>query len=178
MAIHCDTTLNRKGVTALVQQLQHVIGKFWAFATDLPTLAITATATTATSIFGGFDEIFQVFLLFVIIDLVTGVLKGFFSEKQFSSRRMRQGFATKIGYLCAIALAVGLDRILPDNPDMPLLRTVAIWFYIVVEASSIIENLAQMGVPVPKFLVDRLEVLRGKQEKAQFTENDKIVKKN
>lgn len=75
---------------------------------------------------------------------------------------MREGFATKVGYIITIILATALDRLLPDN--LPILRTICLYFYIFVEGSSIVENLAQMGVPIPRALVDRLEVINGKGE--------------
>lgn len=135
-------------------------------------LVFTAGATGVTAMFGGWDTVFQVFLTCVVLDMITGVVKGFVS-RDFSSKRMRQGFGTKFGYFIVIVLATQFDRLMPE--DMPLLRTVALWFYIFVEGSSIIENLAQMGVPIPQAIVDRLSALRGKGgDKAELGQNGKF----
>lgn len=122
-------------------------------------VAFTASMTGLTAIFGGWDTAFQVFIICVILDMMTGVIKGWVS-KDFSSKRMRRGFATKFGYFAVIVIATQFDRLMPE--DAPLLRTIAIWFYIFVEGSSVLENLAQMGVPIPQFIVDRLSVFKGK----------------
>lgn len=136
-------------------------------------LLFTAGATGVTAIFGGWDTVFQVFIICIVLDMITGVVKGF-AHKDFSSKRMRQGFATKFGYFVVIVLATQFDRLMPE--DMPLLRTVALWFYIFVEGSSIIENLAQMGVPIPQAIVDRLSALRGKGgNEAKLGEDGKFV---
>jgi len=119
----------------------------------------TAGATGATLMFGGWDTVFQVFMTFMVIDMITGVAKGFYT-RDFSSRRMREGLVSKFGYIIVIVLATQFDRLMPE--DMPLLRTIALWFYIFVEGSSIIENLAQMGVPIPQSIVDRLSALKMK----------------
>lgn len=130
--------------------------------------------TGATALFGGWDTAFQVFITCVVLDMITGVLKGLY-QKDFSSKRARQGFATKFGYVIVIVLATQFDKLMPE--DAPILRTIAVWFYIFVEGSSILENLAQMGVPVPQALIDRLAVLKGKNggEEAKLGKDGKFI---
>lgn len=122
-------------------------------------IIFTGGMTGLTAIFGGWDTAFQVFIYCVVLDMITGVIKGFV-QKDFSSKRMRQGFATKFGYFIVIVLATQFDRLMPE--DAPILRTIAVWFYIFVEGSSVLENLAQMGVPIPQAIIDRLSVFKGK----------------
>lgn len=119
-------------------------------------------ATGTTALFGGWDKAFQVFILCVVLDIITGVLKGLIAEKGFSSKRMRQGFATKFGYLIIVVLATQFDKLMPE--ELPVIRTLVIYFYVAVEASSIVENLAQMGVPIPQVIIDRLSALKGKTD--------------
>lgn len=141
---------------------------------SLPAI-FTAGATGVTAIFGGWDTVFQVFFTCVVLDMITGVAKGLY-QKDFSSRRMREGFVTKFGYFIVIVLATQFDRLMPE--DMPLLRTIALWFYIFVEGSSIIENLAGMGVPIPQAIVDRLSAIRGKSgEEAKLGADGKFISK-
>ncbi|MED1125512.1 phage holin family protein [Bacillus atrophaeus] len=141
---------------------------------DFP-LIFVSTMTGFTALFGGWDTVLEVFMICVILDMITGVIKGI-AKKEFSSKRMRQGFVTKIGYFIVIILATQFDRLMPEG--MPLLRTVAIWFYIFVEGSSIIENLAQMGVPIPQAIIDRLAALKGKGgEEAKLGKDGKFRSK-
>jgi toxin secretion/phage lysis holin len=135
---------------------------------------VSGLMTSITAIFGGWDTAFQVFIACIILDIVTGVVKGFATDG-FSSKRMRKGFGTKIGYLVVVALATQLDKLMPE--DMPIIRTMAIWFYIAVESGSVIENLAQMGIPIPKVIVERLAVIRGKSgESAEIDEDNNLAK--
>lgn len=139
---------------------------------SLPAM-FTAGATGITALFGGWDNVFQVFVICMVLDMITGVIKGFVM-RDFSSRRMREGFVTKFGYIIVIVLATQFDRLMPQ--DMPLLRTIALWFYIFVESSSIVENLAQIGVPIPQAIVDRLSALKVKSgDYAKIGEDGKFV---
>lgn len=137
-------------------------------------IIFTSGMTGLTAIFGGWDTAFQVFIFLVVLDIVTGVVKGVLGEG-FSSKRMRKGFATKFGYFVVIMLATQFDRLMPE--DAPILRTIAIWFYIAVESGSLLENLAQMGVPIPQAIVDRLEVFKGKSGDKASMDTDREVEK-
>lgn len=48
--------------------------------------------------------------------------------------------------------------------DVPVAKTGCILFYIGMEGLSILENLGQMNVPLPKFIHENLEVLKQKGE--------------
>ncbi|HFK1543524.1 TPA: holin family protein [Bacillus cereus] len=115
--------------------------------------------TGLTALLGGWDKPLQVIIACVILDIITGMLKGW-RDNSFSSQRMREGFTTKIGYFIVIMLATMFDSLMPETA--PLLRTVAVWFYIFVEGVSVLENLASLGVPIPQGIVDRLSQVKGK----------------
>lgn len=142
---------------------------------DNLSLLFTTAMTGVTAWVGGWDTAFRVFITCIILDLATGVLKGWVT-KEFSSKRMRTGFATKFGYVIVVVLATQLDQLMPE--DAPILRTVAVWFYIYVEGFSILENLAQMGVPVPNAIIERLAVFKDKGGKqVTLDKNGKIEEK-
>lgn len=124
-------------------------------------LLFSGSMTGLTAIVGGWDTAFSVFFYCVFLDIVTGVIKGI-KDKNFSSRRMREGFVSKAGYIIVIALATQIDKIMPDG--LPVIRTLVLYFYVAVEGSSILENLAQIGVPIPQIVLDRLAILKGKSD--------------
>lgn len=126
---------------------------------DKVQLLFSGGMTGLTAIVGGWDTAFSVFFYCVLLDIVTGVINGI-KDKNFSSKRMREGFVTKVGYIVVIALATQIDRIMPDG--LPVMRTLVLYFYVAVEGSSILENLAQIGVPIPQIVLDRLAILKGK----------------
>lgn len=116
--------------------------------------------TGVTWLLGDWDTAIKVLIALSIFDILTGMLVGFFVEKKFSSGRLRKGFGTKIGYLVVVALCNLLDMVF--FADNPVLRTVSVWFYVYVESSSTLENLANLGVPIPQYLVDRMEQINDK----------------
>ena len=135
---------------------------------------LSVLATFFTSLIGGWDAIIEALVMLIVLDIFTGILKAFLNH-DFSSSKMRRGFVTKIGYFIVIIIANKIDEIMPTSE--PFLRTIAVWFYIFVDSSSIIENLALMGVPIPQAIIDRLAVLRdkgGKEAKAL----DQVKNKN
>lgn len=137
------------------------------------TMAITSVLTFISYFLGGWDTALQTLILLVSIDIATGVLVGYRVEKKFSSKRLREGFMTKVMYLVVIAMGEGLDKVFFQ--DAPILRTMACWFYVVTEASSVVENLGRLGVPLPKGLVEKLEQLQDKFSDTDKDDDDKPV---
>jgi len=104
---------------------------------------------------GGWDKALEILVILVISDYITGVL-GAIIEKKLSSKIGAKGIAKKIALFVVVALAFQVDRYL----NIDVLRTVAIGFYIANEGLSILENLAEMGVPFPQKLKDMLAQIR------------------
>ncbi|MDK0636882.1 phage holin family protein [Clostridium perfringens] len=110
-----------------------------------------------TTLIGGWDLTLQVLLILMATDVVTGVIKGFY-KGAFTSKEFRQGLMSKAGFLIVIILCYQVDTLL-GNAE-PIIRTTCAIFYITIEGSSIIENLGEMGVPIPKALTKRLAKLK------------------
>lgn len=106
---------------------------------------------------GGWDNIIQVLALFIILDIVTGVSSGA-KENKISSKKGYKGFFKKCGIFVVVIVAHKLDEI--TNMSEPLFRTMSIYFYIANESTSILENLAKMGVKIPNFIIKKLEVMQ------------------
>jgi len=69
--------------------------------------------------------------------------------KNLDSRIGRKGIAKKIGLFLSIIIAHLIDQILGSEG---MVRMMSLWFYISKEGLSSVENLAQMGVPIPELL--------------------------
>jgi toxin secretion/phage lysis holin len=121
-------------------------------------------------LFGGWDTLIQYLLLFMAADYVTGIIKSGM-KKEISSKIGFRGIGKKVGILVVVAMAQGLDVLLADQTanilgvDMPMIRTVVIWAYIVNELTSIIENVEGMGVPVPPVIDKVLSLVRQRSNK-------------
>ena len=104
---------------------------------------------------GGFDYLLSVFATILIIDTITGMLKAW-NLGDYQSKKFRQGFIKKSGYLLGIILAVQMDILLGDKG---VLRDSVVTFFVANESFSIIENLGQMGVKFPEIFTNALKAL-------------------
>ena len=113
-----------------------------------------------TYLFGGFDSLLVILLIFMFIDYTTGVCKGIYKH-ELSSKTSIKGIIKKIGYLFIIIIGTLFDRI-TNNGNMAI-RTLVIYFFIGNEAISILENWALMDLPLPKKLFEVFEKLKGEE---------------
>lgn len=130
---------------------------------------ITSTFATAISyLIGGIDTALEVLLVIMCLDIATGVIKAAKGGK-FASKNLREGLVHKAGYLIVIIICYQADVLIFDG--QLITRTAAVVFYIAVEIGSIIENLGEMGVPIPKVIQKRLSRLNEMSEEIET--NDK-----
>ena len=108
---------------------------------------------------GGFDILIKAMLIMMVLDYITGVLKGY-KEKNVNSRRAYKGLSKKIVVLGIIVAATQMDIILQGVG----IRTLVLMFYVATEFLSILENAAILGVPIPTKLKIALEQYRDKQD--------------
>jgi len=104
---------------------------------------IAILATIFTWLFGIWNTAIAVLITFMVLDYVTGLIKG---------------FARKAVIFIVLIVAVSLDR-LTGNGQW-IFRTLVCYFYIANEGLSIVENCAQIGLPVPQKIKDALIQLK------------------
>lgn len=127
-------------------------------------IVLASVGSYLSWLFGGWDILLQWLITFMIADYFTGLIKSMIQGK-LSSKVGFIGIAKKIGILIVVATSHGLDQLFADpeanifNIDMPLIRTIVIWAYIVNEVISILENVKEIGVPAPKFLQKVLDMV-------------------
>lgn len=114
---------------------------------------------------GGWDTLILVLLGLMCLDYATGMLKGLYNQK-LSSKTGRQGIIKKISTLIIVSLAVMCEKI-----GIPAMREMTIMFFAVNEGLSILENTAQMGLPLPDNLKNALVQIR--ESKGGTVENEK-----
>lgn len=113
-------------------------------------------ATTFIWLVGGFDVALSCLLVAIVIDYISGLIKAY-NTKTLSSSIGFRGILKKVGILLIVMLSVIVDRITIDNGGV---RTLVIYYFVANEGLSIIENLAQAGLPVPKQLKNALKVIK------------------
>ena len=128
---------------------------------------IGAVGACIAGLFGGFDAALVTLTLFMAADYVTGlIVAGVFHRSPktetgtLESRAGLKGLLRKGGMLLTVLVACRLDLMLGSD----FIRDAAVIAFAANETISIIENLALMGVPVPKILTEAIEILK-KSEK-------------
>ncbi len=109
---------------------------------------------------GGYDDILRALVILVILDYVTGVLKGIYT-KTLSSSIGFKGLIKKIVVFVVVATAVTVQSVISDA--IPL-REIVIIFFVCNEGISLLENASQF-IPIPDKLRDTLIQLRDKEDK-------------
>jgi len=125
---------------------------FKTWFSSIPRVVLGAVA----ALWVAMNPIVQALMVLMVIDIITGMLSGYVA-KQLSSDVSFRGIAKKVLILAVVwAAAV----VAPHVGDLPLAEAVA-GFYLMHEGLSILENLGEAGLPIPKFLRDALARLNG-----------------
>ena len=109
-----------------------------------------------------------IILVFVMAaDYLTGLVSAWINA-ELSSRKGLFGIIKKLCYLFAIAAAMGIDWLIYSGMtqigiqlDYTIFFGVLVTIWLIInEIISILENLAKIGVPLPKFLVNVIKRLK------------------
>lgn len=113
---------------------------------------------------GGFDTYLMLLVLLICIDLVTGILKALV-KKDLASREMLVGITRKLLIMVCVCIGFEVNAALLEyakeagvnyNWDI---RMFVILYFILEELLSVLENIAVIGVPMPKFIIQFLRVV-------------------
>jgi toxin secretion/phage lysis holin len=131
--------------------------------------AIAAMATAVNM----YIPIFVILFFSLITDYITGMVSAGM-KGEISSKRGWNGIIKKLCYGIAVAIGFGVDYMVSYLAKTVGLQIaipaffgilVTVWL-IMNEWVSILENLAEIGVPLPKFLLKALEVIGKVTEQA------------
>jgi len=126
-----------------------------------------AVGASIASIFGGWDDAVLTLLIFMLVDYLTGLIVAavFHNSPKTDSGALEskaglKGLFRKGGVLLVVLIAARLDIMIGTN----FVRDAVVIAFVVNEAISIIENLGLMGVPIPKVIINAIEVLKKKSD--------------
>ena len=127
------------------------------------TIITTGILGVFSYLFGSFDILIQGAFIFITLDFLTGLVKAWHNG-EVSSNKSRKGLLKKTMFLSMILIGHWLDKIslIPDNSMS--FRTLVLVFIIANEGISILENISEMGVPIPGFLKKVFERLDKREE--------------
>lgn len=143
----------------------------------------------AASIMGVLNSIFGVLAIPIvllvacnIIDYVTGILASTFRGQEISSYKGMKGITKKIGMWLLIVVGAIMDEFIVYSvaqlglvsPFSFMVATIVAVWIICNELISILENLKDMEVPLPEFLVRLTKYIKSQIEiKTEITEEEK-----
>ena len=115
-------------------------------------IGFASFGTLLLYLFGGWDIALQCLVTAIVLDYISGLIKAY-NTKTLSSKIGLKGLLKKVGILCIVILSVLLDRI---SGETGVIRTMVIYYFVANEGLSILENLAEAGLPIPQFLKNAL----------------------
>jgi toxin secretion/phage lysis holin len=119
-----------------------------------------ALGSVITFAFGMWEESLTLLLVAMAIDYITGVTAAIKRKKGLNSLAGTWGLARKGIMLLVILLAHRIDLLLGFESNIAM--SGAIYFYLANEFISILENIGRIGVPLPVWLRELIEVLNKK----------------
>ena len=126
---------------------------------------IGAIGGIVTTILGTWTLAITIMVICMGVDIITGiaVAKFFINSPKtesggYSSREVRKGLMRKGGMCLVVLIAHYVDLLIGTQ----YVRDAVVVFTVFNEIMSILENVALMGVPIPKILLKGLDVLHEK----------------
>jgi toxin secretion/phage lysis holin len=143
-------------------------------------LIFSAILTVILTLLGGSDQLLELLITVMIVDITTGILYAI-AEKKLSSREMRLGLIRKFSIFLIVMIAVKIDSVILSFTNEPMqimgynlyIRSLFIIYFSLEEMLSVLENLANIGLPFPKWLTD---ILKQVTDTASNSSPKKLIK--
>ena len=126
---------------------------------------VALIATFFTYLFGGWDLALKILITFMVLNYVTGVIYAYVN-KTLNSEIGFKGLIKKCMIRAVLIVGVALDRML-GNDGTWVFRTLVCYFYIANEGISLLENISNLGVPIPNKIKNALEQLNKDDEESE-----------
>ena len=145
------------------------------------TEVLAAIGGAIASFFCGLPPVMWVLIAVMSIDYITGILCGIMGKSQKTENGYLASHAAFLGLLkkaliiLVVLLAALLDKAVSMGAGIEfeaVTGATCLWF-IASEGFSILENVACMGVPVPKILLKMLEIMRSKGDVPEEKKEEK-----
>lgn len=138
--------------------------------------AVSAVIALFTALWGWAGWLIFLWVAAMGLDYISGTAAAI-KRGEWSSKVAREGLWHKLGEILAILVAALLDVaigvVLPQIPGITsaieftvfLVPLVCVW-YILTEAGSVVENVGNMGAPIPGWLKKAIASLKDKVDKS------------
>ena len=133
------------------------------------TIIFGGIITAVSGFLGGMDGIMYALIAFISIDYITGVAVAI-KQKKLSSEVGFWGLVRKVCILVLVGVAHFIDLNVMGTGD--IFRTAIALYYIGNEGVSLLENIGNLGVKLPKKLIDILVQIRDSNSGDDKNENN------
>lgn len=141
---------------------------------------LAAAAGAIASFFVSMPPLVWILIGVMSIDYITGLICGAMGKSQktesgyLASHEAFKGLLKKALILLVVLLAALLDEAVSKGAGIQfeaVMGACCLWF-IASEGLSILENVASIGVPVPKILIKLLDIMRSKGDGPEEEKNE------
>ncbi|MGG4180784.1 phage holin family protein [Virgibacillus pantothenticus] len=141
-------------------------------------MAKTTTAVASVVfafLYGGWTVSLIALVVFVVLDYITGIAASAY-EGKLSSRVGFWGIGKKVFIFAMVATAHVIDLVLIDATEIEaFVMTATIYFYIVNELVSILENAGRLSLPIPSPIRKAINIFQGR---FKDYDDDQLKEKN
>lgn len=123
------------------------------YMTEFGTWIIGGVGSMYAFVTGHTEQGFQVLVLVMIIDIISGLMKGI-QKRNLKSAIMSLGIIKKGAILLSVAFGYILDMAISGG--QPVFSTMMTWLAIGNEGLSVVENLTALGVKIPTAVTNKL----------------------
>lgn len=134
-----------------------------------------SVSDTAATVLGWRGILLILFVAAMVFDYISGSIAAA-GKGEWNSKAAREGIRHKVGMLFIVAVAAGVDIVLRtaqytgvlvlNSPYKSIFLPITMIWYLITEAGSILENAAEMGAPVPPFLLKAIGEIKSDTEDA------------
>lgn len=120
-------------------------------------VVVSVIISFASYCFGYITPALEFLLWCITLDIFIGTLASFVNPKlMFNSRKMFRGIVKKAVLLSVVAFSKHLDILMHTD----IICMTVVYFFIVNEGMSVLENCGKCGLKLPKIIENSLEQLK------------------
>lgn len=119
-----------------------------------------------------------VLIIAMVLDYISGIIKSY-ETNTLSSKVGAKGIIKKFSYFLVIIISFIIDFILCNytlneiNIYYPIISEIIIAWFVINEVISILENVSEIGVPLPKFIINITSHLKNNLDNININKGDK-----
>lgn len=119
-----------------------------------------------------------ILIIAMVLDYISGIIKSY-ETNTLSSKVGAKGIIKKFSYFLVIVISFIIDFILCNytlneiNLYYPIVSEIIIAWFVINEVISILENVSEIGVPLPKFIINITSHLKNNLDNININKGDK-----